>query len=104
MGQLGHSGHDVSDRVYLGFGGFHVSSDVDKPALDFGAGLFQADVLGQRRPAHGDQHILRRKALGLAGFIPKDHCGSAGIFLHRFHFCFAENTNAALAKSLLQFR
>ena len=102
--QLRHSRHDISDRIHLRLGSFHVSPHMHEAALDFGARFLQADVLGQGRSSHSNQDVLGREILRLAGFVAKYDGSSGRVFLYRFDLCFGENTNAPLAKSLLQFR
>src|SRR6266581_1136998 len=76
--QLGHSRDDISDRIDLRFGGFHVSSDVHEAALELGARFFQANVLSQWRSSHRKEHMLGREVLRLAGLVAKNDRGTAG--------------------------
>ena len=64
--ELRHAADDVADGVDARLGGLHPLVGHDKAAVGLDVGLVEADVVGARRAAHGDQHLLRLLGLRLA--------------------------------------
>ena len=56
--ELRQAGDDVADGVDAGLGGLHPLVDHDEAAVELDIGLVEADVVGARRAADGDQNLF----------------------------------------------
>ena len=57
--ELRQAGDDIADGVDARLGGLHPLVGHDEAAVGLDVGLVQPDVVGARRAADGDQHLLR---------------------------------------------
>src|SRR5664280_553475 len=94
--QLRQAHDDVADGVKPGLGGAHELVDLHGAPVELDLRLLDTDILGHRRAAHCDQHLLGFQFLLLAIDGKGDGDARLGLF-HFFYFGVHEAVDAALA-------
>src|ERR1035441_10041519 len=94
--QLRQPHDDVADGVNPGLGGTHELVDLHGAPVELDLRLFDTDILGHRRAAHCDQHLLGLQLLLLAIDGKGDGDARLGLF-HFFYLGVYKAVDAALA-------
>ena len=96
MRELRQAGDDVPDGINARFGGLHPFICQDEAAIRRDLNLVQADVIGTRGAADGDQDLFRLLRLALAVGLRKVNEHAVLVLLKFVDLCPKMHIDAAL--------